>query len=113
MLTCVKWLVPVFALALPMTARAQADDALYCKALTIKYQAFIENLHGHSMQPGSPDGHAAVAQCQSGNTAAGIPVLEQKLRDAKIERPRRSWYRESQGLIQTQCHPARRGKWKI
>jgi hypothetical protein len=28
-------------------------------------------------------------QCKTGNTAAGIPVLEQKLRNAKVDLPPR------------------------
>jgi hypothetical protein len=29
----------------------------------------------------------AIAQCQEGNTAAGIPVLQRKLRDARVAVP--------------------------
>ena len=32
----------------------------------------------------------AVAQCRAGNTAAGIPVLEQKLRNNGLELPARA-----------------------
>ena len=35
------------------------------------------------------DAIAAVDQCRRGNTAAGIPVLEKKLRDGLFSLPRR------------------------
>jgi hypothetical protein len=47
-------------------------------------------MNGHSQQPGGLDGQVAVEQCKEGNTAAGIPVLERKLRDAKVALPNRS-----------------------
>ena len=33
------------------------------------------------------DARVAIAQCQDGNTAAGIPVLQRELRDNKVEVP--------------------------
>jgi hypothetical protein len=33
------------------------------------------------------DARVAIAQCQDGNTAAGIPVLERELRDNKVPVP--------------------------
>ena len=45
---------------------------------------------GHSDDVDSADAVAAVIeQCRAGNTAAGIPVLEKKLRDARIDLPSR------------------------
>jgi len=83
-------LAVVLALVLPVvTTAAHADDAAYCKALVAKYRAFIIKTGGHSPSPGTADGSVAVDQCLSGNPA-GIPVLEQKLRDAKIDLPSRS-----------------------
>ena len=43
----------------------------------------------HSPNTGSLDGNVAVEQCRAGNTAAGIPVLEKKLRGAGVELPAR------------------------
>jgi hypothetical protein len=37
----------------------------------------------------SADGNIAVSQCRSGNTAAGIPVLEKLLRNAGFDLPKR------------------------
>jgi hypothetical protein len=44
-------------------------------------------MNGHSNMPGGLDGQVAMAQCKAGDTAHGIPVLERKLQDAKIELP--------------------------
>ena len=70
--------------------RAQANDADYCRALAETYETYIANMtRGRSMMPESPDIRIAMDQCDKGNTAAGIPVLEQKLRNAKINLPPR------------------------
>ena len=90
MIASIKWLIPLVAVGLPLTASAQASDATYCRRLSARYEAFIENMNGHSMQPGGVDGQVAIAQCKEGNTAAGIPVLERKLLDAKAGLPRRT-----------------------
>ncbi len=83
-----KPLAIALALACPCAASAQADDAAYCRALVEKYQAFYVKLYGHSPRPGPVDGNVAAEQCLAGNPA-GIPVLEQKLRDAKVDLPPR------------------------
>ena len=90
MIADLKWLMPLVAVAFPLTASAQTSEAAYCKALTAKYEAFVVNMKGHSIQPGGVDGSVAVEQCKAGNTAEGIPVLERKLHDAKIDLPKRS-----------------------
>ena len=90
MIANIKWLMPIVAVAFPLTAFAQSSDAAYCKALSKKYEAFVINMNGHSVQPGSLDGNAAVEPCKAGNTADAIPVLEQKLRDARVDLPKRS-----------------------
>jgi hypothetical protein len=90
MIANIKWLMPIVAVAFPLTVFAQSSDATYCKALSDKYMAFVENMQGHSQQPGGIEGNVAVEQCKEGNAAAAIPVLERKLRDAKIALPKRS-----------------------
>ncbi|MBV8187364.1 MAG: hypothetical protein JOY64_17625 [Alphaproteobacteria bacterium] len=87
MIANLKWLIPAVAVGLPLTASAQVSDATYCRRLTARYEAFVENMNGHSVQPGSVEGQVAMEQCKAGNTAAGIPVLERKLQDAKISLP--------------------------
>ncbi len=90
MIANLKWLMPLVTVGLPLAASAQVSDATYCRRLTARYEAFIENMNGHSQQPGGLDGQVAVEQCKEGNTAAGIPVLERKLQDAKVGLPNRS-----------------------
>jgi hypothetical protein len=90
MIANLKWLVPLVVVVLPLTASAQISDATYCRRLTARYEAFVENMNGHSNQPGSLDGQVAMAQCKAGDTGNGIPVLERKLQDAKINLPSRN-----------------------
>jgi hypothetical protein len=84
--------ISFFAMALaacaPLAALAQAGDAAYCKALAEKYETYLANMQsGRSPQPDAVDGRVAIEQCKTGNTVAAIPVLEQKLRNAKIDLP--------------------------
>ena len=67
--------------AVPM-ARTGMTDAEYCAALSSKYRQF---------RPSQADETAAAAmhQCEIGNTAAGIPVLEQTLTMSRIPLPSR------------------------
>lgn len=86
----IYWLVPAVAALLPVGASAQTSDADYCKALTQKYEVYVSNMSvGRSPSPGTIDGNVAIADCKAGNTASGIPVLERKLRDAKVDLPSR------------------------
>jgi hypothetical protein len=79
------------ALLVPTVAFAQMSDGDYCRALTKAYQTYVTTIQrGHGPEQTPIDAQNAMDQCQAGNTTAGIPVLEQKLRNAKIELPRRS-----------------------
>ena len=74
----------------PVVVSAQTGDAAYCKALSEKYETYLANMTtGRSPQPDSVDGRVAMEQCKAGNAVASIPVLEQKLRNAKIDLPPR------------------------
>jgi hypothetical protein len=73
---------------LPFAASAQLDDAAYCDALIRDYFRFVVKVGSHP-NSGSLDGNVAVAQCRAGNFAAGIPVLERRLRGAGLELPAR------------------------
>ena len=73
MIANLKWLMPLVVVGLPLTASAQASDATYCRRLTARYEAFIENMSGHSMQPGGIDGQLAMAQCKAGDTGRRHP----------------------------------------
>jgi len=85
--------ISILAMALaacsPLAALAQGGDVAYCKALSEKYETYLANMTiGRSPQPEAVDGRVAMEQCKAGNTAA-IPVLEQKLRNARINLPPR------------------------
>jgi hypothetical protein len=85
------WTPSMALLLLPSMALAQMNDADYCRALTQRYQTLVATMErGRSPQPAPVDAQTAIEQCKAGNTAAGIPVLEQKLRDAKVDLPKRS-----------------------
>jgi hypothetical protein len=86
----INWLAAAMAALLPFAAWAQTSDADYCKALTQKYETYVSNMSvGRSAGSGTIDASVAISQCKDGKTAAAIPVLEQKLRDARIDLPPR------------------------
>ena len=74
---------------------AQPGDLAYCQQLITQYTTYVGSVGG--TLGGNRDGGAtadldakvAIAQCQEGNTGPAIPVLEQKLRDAKVAVPPR------------------------
>ena len=74
----------LLALALPGGADAQGDDAAYCAALSTLYRRYVQNSPGRQF-----DAEAAIAQddCQKGNTAVAIPILEKKLRESGFTLP--------------------------
>ena len=82
----------LFCIALSVVAIpawAQTDDAAYCAqlgALAVKYTGMAG---GNGGTRPDLDTAEAINECQKGNTAAGIPVLEQKLRNSRISLPKR------------------------
>jgi hypothetical protein len=56
--------------------------------LVQQYNRYVIKM-GSRPNTGGVDGQVAVAQCRSGNTSAGIPVLEQKLRANGVSLPAR------------------------
>jgi uncharacterized protein YidB (DUF937 family) len=83
-----RWLPLLVASALPLAAAAQSGDAAYCKALIQSYQRYVIKTGSHSPNTGGLDGQVAMEHCRAGDTS-GIPVLEQKLRDAGVQLPAR------------------------
>ena len=73
-------------LALPSTTDAQDSDMAYCAALSVLYRRYVQNSPGRQY-----DAEAALAQddCQKGNTAAAIPVLEKKLLESGFTLPKK------------------------
>lgn len=68
---------------------AIADDASYCADLSSLYRRYLSGQGNGQL---FPDVTASVAmdECAKGNYAAGIPVLEKKLRDARFTLPKRT-----------------------
>ena len=84
-----KLLFAAVALMLPTTVFAQSSDTQYCAALTAKYDRYVNNPSGgRGSQPDNAAIGGAKSKCAS-NPAAGIPVLERALKDAKIDLPPR------------------------
>ena len=76
------------ALALPQgAAQAQSADAAYCQALTDKYTTYVADRGARRPMTVNVGVAAAIAKCDEGNTAAGIPVLEKALTNAGVALP--------------------------
>jgi hypothetical protein len=76
-------------LLLAAEARAQADDKAYCAELSALYRRYLGNSAEGKAFPDVTVSNA-IDQCERGNPAAGIPVLEKKLRDARFTLPKRN-----------------------
>ncbi len=85
-----KLSLAALALALPATASAQSADSKYCAALGAQYDRYVNNVNlGRGVAPPSAKIEGAKANCAN-NPAAGIPVLEKALTDAKVQLPPRT-----------------------
>jgi hypothetical protein len=73
--------IAVVGTMVPVATRS--NDAAYCAALSARYRDYRTS-------QADEEAAAAMAQCQAGNTAAGIPVLEAKLTTARIPLPPRT-----------------------
>ncbi|WP_425064974.1 hypothetical protein [Reyranella sp.] len=77
----------------PPPGMTAAQGAAYCAKLTTVYSEYVAGLAtsmggvGRGGGQSDIDARVAVAQCQDGNTAAGIPVLQRELRNNKVEVP--------------------------
>jgi hypothetical protein len=86
----IRLLAMALAACSPLAALAQSGDTGCCKALMEQYETYLANMTtGRSPQPDSVDDRVDIEQCKTGNTVAAIPVLEQKLRNARIDLPPR------------------------
>jgi hypothetical protein len=83
------FLLAVLASVSPAPLLAQPDDAAYCASLSALASRYL--VGGTSQGRGVPDldTSTAIDQCRRGNTAAGIPVLERKLRSNGFSLPKR------------------------
>lgn len=70
-----------------------AQGAAYCSTLAQTYAEYVGSVPswlGGNFRGGEAadlDTRVAIAQCQDGNYAGGIPTLQQKLRDARVPVP--------------------------
>lgn len=74
---------------LPLPAAAQSDDASYCAALSALASKYLVGGTSEGRGFPSPETRDAINNCANGNTAAGIPVLEKKLRASGFTLPKR------------------------
>ncbi len=65
-------------------AQAQGDDRTYCAQLSDLYRRYVQNATGRRVDV---EALVALDDCSRGKTATAIPVLEKRLRDAKITPP--------------------------
>ena len=65
-------------------ARAQSDDKAYCAQLSEIYRKYVQNATGRRVDV---EALQALDDCSRGKAASAIPVLEKRLRDAKITPP--------------------------
>jgi len=70
-----------------------AQGAAYCSRLAQTYAEYVGTVGGYlggattGGEAADLDARVAIANCQDGNYASGIPVLQQKLRDARVAVP--------------------------
>lgn len=89
-------LILATACALPIAAvhaqppKAPMTDRQYCQSLADNYTTYVNDPNSRRPAPANASVQSAIAQCQSGNTAAGIPVLEKALVNAGFTLPARS-----------------------
>ena len=83
-ITCSIVALPLIV-TLPLAAFAQSDNAAYCQALTRAYRTTISKFADPAVAV-----PVAMAKCEAGDAADGIPVLENALRNAKVALPPRS-----------------------
>jgi hypothetical protein len=65
-------------------AQSQSDGKTYCAQLSELYRRYVQNATGRRVDV---EALQALDDCSKGKDAAAIPVLEKRLRDAKITPP--------------------------
>jgi len=74
---------------LAMPAMAQGDDAAYCAKLGQLAVRYTGSAGGEGRLSPDLSTLGAITDCNKGNTAAGIAVLEKKLRSQGFTLPKR------------------------
>lgn len=87
-----RYAIPLAAVLLvpSMPALAQSDDRAYCAKLAALANRYIAAGTSEGRSVLDLDTRAAIDDCSKGNTSAGIPVLERKLRANGFTLPKRS-----------------------
>jgi hypothetical protein len=67
---------------------AQSTDAEYCAKLADLALRYVGKQQNGQLKP-DLDTVVAIDKCQHGDTAAGIPMLEAKLRAGRVTLPKR------------------------
>ncbi len=70
-------------------ASAQKSDAEYCAELTALANKFVSGGGGDGKSFPDLFTQDAISDCQKGNYAKGIPVLEKRLRNSRVTLPPR------------------------
>jgi hypothetical protein len=79
--------------AIPPPGMTAAQGAAYCSKLAQAYTEYVGTVGGYlggattGGEAADLDARVAIAQCQDGNYAGGIPTLQEKLRDARVTVP--------------------------
>jgi hypothetical protein len=73
---------PLLAPSIPV--HAQADDKAYCEQLSASYRKYVQN----TSRRVDVEALAAIEDCQKGNAAEAIPVLEDRLRRGGFSLPK-------------------------
>ena|SRR5262245_39044760 len=80
--------------AVPPPGMTAAQAGAYCSKLARLYAEYVGSVGGYLGGdepavgiPADLDTRVAIANCQDGNYASGIPVLQEKLRDARVTVP--------------------------
>ncbi len=86
--------VVAITLLLVSSAHAQgrrSPEQQYCEALSDLYMRYVGNpeTQPRNVRRNDADAEKALSQCQRGDAAASIPVLESKLTDNRITLPQR------------------------
>ena len=79
-----RTLIVLAIMALAPPVQAQSDGKTYCAQLSEFYGRYVHNATGRRVDV---EALQALDDCSKGNAAASIPVLEKRLRDAKITPP--------------------------